>query len=74
MPNSTSRYRGMYEKGRKTATLDSPIPSWIGRSHADRAVQFMPFAALRGYEAMIDTENAKADESIIDFWEMEESC
>lgn len=53
MPRDMSRYRGMYEKGRRTVDLDTPVPNWVGRPHDDRASQFMPFAALKGYEQLI---------------------
>lgn len=54
MPKDMSRYRGMYEKGRKRVGLDTPAPEWVGKPHLDRASQFMPFAALKGYDALID--------------------
>lgn len=33
--------------------LDPPVPPGIGRPHPDRARQFMPFAALRGYYDLV---------------------
>lgn len=54
MPKNTSRYRGMYDKGRSVVSLDTPAPEWVGKPHPDRAAQFMPFAALKGYDALID--------------------
>ena len=45
----------------------------IGKPHPDRAKQFKPFAALRGYEQMIDEVMAKANEPH-DFSDLEESC
>ena len=35
------------------ASLDPPVPPDIGRPHPDRARQFMPFAALRGYYDLV---------------------
>ena len=35
------------------APLDPPVPPGIGRPHPDRARQFMPFAALRGYYDLV---------------------
>lgn len=33
--------------------IDRPAPERIGRPHPDRARQFMPFAALRGYYELV---------------------
>lgn len=33
--------------------LDRPVPAGLGRSHPDRARQFSPFAALRGYYELV---------------------
>lgn len=33
--------------------LNPPVPPGIGRPHPDRARQFMPFAALRGYYDLV---------------------
>lgn len=54
MPKDLSRYRGMYEKGRRIVSLDTPRPDWVGVPNADRASQFMPFAALKGYDALLE--------------------
>lgn len=35
------------------ASLGPPVPPGIGRPHPDRARQFMPFAALRGYYDLV---------------------
>lgn len=35
------------------APLDPPVPPGVGRPHPDRARQFMPFAALRGYYDLV---------------------
>ena len=33
--------------------LDGPVPAGLGRPHPDRARQFSPFAALRGYYELV---------------------
>lgn len=33
----------------------------LGKPHPDRAKQFMPFSALRGYESIIDAEIAQTN-------------
>lgn len=33
--------------------LKRPVPAGLGRPHPDRARQFMPFAALRGYYGLV---------------------
>ena len=33
--------------------LDRPVPAGLGRPHPDRARQFSPFAALRGYYELV---------------------
>ena len=33
--------------------LDRPVPAGLGRPHPDRARQFSPFAALRGYYDLV---------------------
>lgn len=33
--------------------IDRPVPEGVGRPHPDRARQFMPFAALRGYYGLV---------------------
>lgn len=45
----------------------------LGKAHADRAKQFKPFAALRGYEELVARAIADAAESH-DFFEPEEPC
>ncbi len=45
----------------------------LGKPHPDRARQFKPFAALRGYEELIEQVMAEANEPH-DFAEFEESC
>lgn len=45
----------------------------LGKPHTDRAKQFKPFAALRGYEEMVADVMAKAAKSN-DFSKLEESC
>lgn len=40
------------------APLDPPVPPGIGRPHPDRARQFMPFAALRGYYDLVHAKEA----------------
>lgn len=45
----------------------------LGKSHADRARQFKPFAALRGYEELVARVIAEANEPC-DFAGLEESC
>lgn len=45
----------------------------LGKPHPDRAKQFKPFAALRGYEELIAQVMAEADEPH-DFSDLEESC
>ena len=45
----------------------------IGKPHPDRAKQFKPFAALRGYEELVAKVMAKAAKSN-DFSKFEESC
>lgn len=45
----------------------------LGKPHPDRAKQFKPFAALRGYEKLIDEVMRKADEPH-DFSDLEEPC
>ena len=45
----------------------------LGKPHADRAKQFKPFAALRGYEELVDKVMKKADEPH-DFFDVEEPC
>lgn len=45
----------------------------LGKPHPDRAKQFKPFAALRGYEERIAEVFEKANESN-DFSEYEEPC
>ncbi|MEC4272609.1 hypothetical protein VJ923_05490 [Adlercreutzia sp. R25] len=36
-----------------TRGTDRPVPEHVGRPHPDRARQFMPFAALRGYYELV---------------------
>lgn len=45
----------------------------LGKPHPDRAKQFKPFAALRGYEELV-AEEMRAIDSRRDFSDMEESC
>lgn len=45
----------------------------LGKPHPDRARQFKPFAALRGYEELIEQVMAEANKPH-DFAELEESC
>lgn len=45
----------------------------LGKAHPDRAKQFKPFAALRGFEELVDRAIAEANETR-DFWAMEEAC
>ena len=45
----------------------------LGKPHPDRARQFKPFAALRGYEELIEHVMAEANEPH-DVAELEESC
>lgn len=45
----------------------------LGKPHADRAKQFKPFAALRGYEELIAQVMQEADEPH-DFFDVEEAC
>lgn len=45
----------------------------LGKSHTDRARQFKPFAALRGYEELVARMIAEANEPC-DFAGLEESC
>lgn len=45
----------------------------LGKSHPDRAKQFKPFAALRGYEELIAEVMAEASESH-DFSHIDEPC
>ena len=45
----------------------------LGKPHPDRAKQFKPFAALRGYEELVNEVMANAAKSN-DFSKMEESC
>lgn len=45
----------------------------LGKAHPDRARQFKPFAALRGYEELVAEVIAKANEPH-DFTPSEESC
>lgn len=45
----------------------------LGKPHPDRAKQFKPFAALRGYEELVADVMAKAAKSN-DFSKLEESC
>lgn len=45
----------------------------LGKPHADRARQFKPFAALRGYEELVARVIAEANEPR-DFTGLEESC
>ena len=37
----------------ETEAARRPAPAGLGRPHADRARQFMPFAALRGYYELV---------------------
>lgn len=45
----------------------------LGKPHPNRARQFKPFAALRGYEELIEHVMTEANEPH-DFAELEESC
>lgn len=45
----------------------------LGKKHPDRARQFKPFAALQGYEELIEQVMAEANEPH-DFVRLEESC
>ena len=45
----------------------------LGKPHPDRAKQFKPFAALRGYEELVNEVMANAAKSN-DFSKIEESC
>lgn len=38
--------------------LDRPVPAGLGRPHPDRARQFSPFAALRGYYELVHAKEA----------------
>lgn len=38
--------------------LDRPVPAGLGRPHPDRARQFSPFAALRGYYELAHAKEA----------------
>lgn len=38
--------------------LTRPVPPGLGRAHPDRARQFMPFAALRGYYDLVREKEA----------------
>lgn len=59
MPNTSDTYISIEERQRRNIILHD-IHKQIdihgphhARPHTDRARQFMPFAALRGYDAMI---------------------
>ena len=45
----------------------------LGKPHPDRAKQFKPFAALKGYEALVEEEFRKAA-ARRDFADPEEPC
>ena len=36
-----------------SAGFECPVPAGLGRPHPDRAAQFKPFAALRGYHELV---------------------
>lgn len=63
-------YEVMLEKGKNTKHPERYI---LGKRHPDRAKQFKSFAALRGYEDLIDEAMAKAAEPH-DFSEAEDPC
>ncbi len=45
----------------------------LGKSHPDRAKQFKPFAALRGYEELV-AQSMEERNALKDFSELEEGC
>lgn len=45
----------------------------LNKDHADRGKQFKPFAALRGYEQLVEREIQRANRER-DFTKPEESC
>lgn len=63
-------YQAFLAQARGTAHPERYV---LGKSHADRARQFKPFAALRGYEALVEQAMADANEPH-DFTTLEESC
>jgi hypothetical protein len=53
--------------GRYVPPLGRPVPAQPQRPRADRASQFMPFAALTGYEAHLRRSEAENEAAIQDF-------
>lgn len=63
-------YQAFLAQSRGTA---HPERYALGKPHPDRARQFKPFAALRGYEELVARAMAEANEPH-DFTALEESC
>lgn len=63
-------YQAFRTQGKNSA---HPERYTLGKPHTDRARQFKPFAALRGYEELVARVIAEANEPR-DFTGLEESC
>lgn len=59
-------------RARGTATAH-PERYILGKPHPDRARQFKPFAALKGYEDLVAQQIARAADRP-DFYDAEEPC
>ena len=68
--SSDADYQAFLTQGRGTAHPERYV---LGKPHPDRARQFKPFAALRGYEELVAQVMEEANEPH-DFAGLEESC
>ncbi len=57
----------------KAARSVHPERYMVGKVHPDRAKQFKPFAALRGYEELVQEAVARAAAQP-DYTDLEDSC
>lgn len=57
----------------QAGTMAHPERRILGKPHPDRAKQFKPFAALRGYEELV-TQEVERINARKDFSELEEGC
>lgn len=77
-PHATARTHpcsepGVYGMLAAQPGMKHPERYVLGKPHPDRAKQFKPFAALRGYEELVAQVMAEANKPH-DFSGMEEAC
>lgn len=73
VPDHPRPEAGVYEMVASQPGVKHPERYVLGKPHPNRAKQFKPFAALRGYEELVAQVMAEANEPH-DFAGIEETC